>query len=92
MVRNELAAIIEQLGKYQVEQIRKIAESFLSLNEELNDTTPKSCPSCKSTTARFCFVFLTEKCVWGITGRSFDLPGFALRLRSPLPFALWLPL
>lgn len=53
MVRNELVAMIEQLGEYQVEQIRKMAEGFLSLNEELNDTTPKSCPCCKSTTARF---------------------------------------
>lgn len=45
--------MIEQLGEYQVEQIRKMAEGFLSLNAELNDTTPKSCPCCKSTTARF---------------------------------------
>lgn len=30
-----------------------MAEGFLSLNEELNDTTPKVCPRCKSETARF---------------------------------------
>lgn len=53
MSRTELVSMIGQLSEYQVEQIRKIAEEFLIVQEELRDTTPKSCPCCNSTSARF---------------------------------------
>lgn len=48
MCRNELVAMIEQLGEYQVEQIHKMAEGFLSLNEELNDIAPKAAPAART--------------------------------------------
>lgn len=48
-----LMSMIEQLTDYQVSQIRKMAENFLTVKEELNDTTPKSCPCCKSADAVF---------------------------------------
>lgn len=53
MSRTELVSIIGQLSEYQVEQIRKMAEEFLIVQEELSDTTPKSCPCCNSASARF---------------------------------------
>ena len=53
MNNNELSAVIEQLSEFQIEQIRKMAESFLNLNEELSNTKPTNCPCCKSVTARF---------------------------------------
>ena len=45
----------------------------------------------KKRPAGICFVFLTEKCVGCITGRSFDLPVFAFRLLFCLPSPQWLP-
>ena len=56
MGRRELVSLIEQieqLSEYQIEQIRKLAEGFLGVQMQLNDSTPKSCPCCGSTTAHF---------------------------------------
>lgn len=53
MSRTELVSMIGQLSEYQVEQIRKMAEEFLIVQEELSDTTPKSCPCCNSASVRF---------------------------------------
>ena len=53
MDRRELVSLIEQLSEYQIEQVRNLAEGFLGVQKQLNDNTPKSCPCCKSTTARF---------------------------------------
>lgn len=53
MTNNELHSVIDELSEYQIDQIRKIAESYLAMNSELSDTTPKSCPCCKSRTSRF---------------------------------------
>ncbi len=61
MVRNELVAMIEQLGEYQVEQIRKIAEGFLSLNEELNDTIPQKLPLLQEHNCTFYQGFFWQK-------------------------------
>lgn len=53
MSRTELVSMIGQLSEYQVEQIRKMVEEFLIVQEELSETTPQSCPRCNSTSARF---------------------------------------
>ena len=53
MSRTELVSMIGQLNEYQVEQIRKMAEEFLIIQEELRDTTPISCSYCNSTSTRF---------------------------------------
>lgn len=53
MSRNSLVSMIERLSEHQVDQIRRMTEDFLCLNEDLSDTTPKFCPCCKSETASF---------------------------------------
>ena len=53
MGKVDLVSMIEQLSEYQLSQIREMAENFLAVKDELNDTTPKSCPCCKSTEATF---------------------------------------
>lgn len=45
MGRRELVSLIEQ--------VCRLPEGFLGIQKKLNDNTPKSCPCCKSTTARF---------------------------------------
>lgn len=45
MSKTELLSKIGQLSEYQVEQIRKMAEEFLIVQEELSDTTPKATPA-----------------------------------------------
>lgn len=49
----ELITMIGQLTEYQVGQLHKMAEGFLKLKDELDDTTPQSCPCCGSTDATF---------------------------------------
>lgn len=53
MTSKELSKIATLLTSYQMDQIKAQVMRFLTLNDELEDTTPECCPVCKSVTARF---------------------------------------
>lgn len=53
MGRNKLVDMIGKLNEEQVERLSNIAQEYLSLNNQLEDTRPQSCPWCKSADAHF---------------------------------------
>ena len=53
MTHKELQEMIEQLSDYQVNQIAQTALRYLTLNRELAETKPDSCPCCGDIDAIF---------------------------------------
>lgn len=53
MARNRLVDMIGKLSEEQVERLSELATEYLELNSEIEDTTPKSCPCCGDSDARF---------------------------------------
>lgn len=53
MGRNKLVDMIGKLNEEQVERLSDIALEYLTLNSQLEDTRPKSCPCCGDADAHF---------------------------------------
>lgn len=93
MTRKELQSVLEQLSEYQLNQISQTAMRYLSLNQELADIEPKSCPCCKDQNTRFIrkgYLRGKQRFQCKSCGRKFTYDSKQLTSNSHQPVESWL--
>ena len=93
MTHKELQSTLELLSEYQLNQISQTAMRFLTLNQELADIEPKSCPCCGDQNARFIrkgFLRGKQRFQCKSCGRKFTYDSKQLTSNSHQPVESWL--